>query len=646
MKKLIAAFTIMISVAASAQTLFYYGNDSVSAKDFLNAWRKNNSGVHSEKSFTDYLHLYIQSRLKVKEAKERGYDTLPQLVSDLENLRQQIIPAYMNDKAGMDRLINEAYTRSQKDIHIAHIFISFKQNNAYDTATAQRKLNAVLNELNKGRDFLLVAKDFSDDPSVATNSGDIGFITVFNLPYDLENIAYSTPIGSVSPVFRSLAGYHIIKNLGERRDPGRMKIAQILLAYPPDANAATKQKINKLADSIYARLLKGDNFGKLAAQFSNDVISASANGQIPEFSIGQYDPSFEKKVFAIQKDGMILPPFTTSYGIHIVKRISKIPTYNKSDKKEMDALKDKVTQSDRMKSMQATIAKRVMNESGFRKTPFSQTELWVYSDSALNYKAPTIPIHLNSESILFKIGDKNYTVNDWIQHARNFRYKPDGSGMKGYPQIWNEFLELSAVNYYQSHLEEFNETFKNQISDFKEGNLFFEIMQRQVWGPSQTDTVALLNYYQANKQNYKWTRSADAVVFYASDAAAAKTYMSQLRKDPSNWRSLLTSYSEKIAADSARFELSQLPNPTKKLLKANTITDLQLNKADKTSSFAYVLKIYEKPEQRTFSEAKGLVINDYQKEKEKELITVLERKYPVKINNDVLNELIRKKEYL
>src|SRR5579885_1109589 len=102
MKKLIAAFAVMVSVAASAQTLFYYGNDSVSANDFLNAWRKNNSGVHSDKSFTDYLHLYIQSRLKIKEAKERGYDTLPQLVSDLENLRQQIIPAYMNDKTAMD----------------------------------------------------------------------------------------------------------------------------------------------------------------------------------------------------------------------------------------------------------------------------------------------------------------------------------------------------------------------------------------------------------------------------------------------------------------------------------------------------------------------------------------------------------------
>ena len=646
MKKLIAAFAVMVSVAASAQTVFYYGNDSVSAKDFLNAWRKNNSGVHSAKSFTDYLHLYIQSRLKIREARERGYDTLPQLVTDLENLRQQIIPAYMNDKAGMEKLVDEAYNRSQKDIHIAHIFISFKQNNTYDTATAQRKLDAALNELKTGRDFLLVAKDLSDDPSVSVNSGDMGYITVFNLPYELENIAYSTPVGSVSKVFRSLAGYHIIKNLGERRDPGRMKIAQILLAYPPDADAFTKQKINKLADSLYARLLKGDNLGKLATLFSNDVVSASANGQIPEFSIGQFDPSFEKKVYAIQKDGTILPPFTTSYGVHIVKRISKIPAYNKSDKKGMDALKDKVIQSDRMKSMQATIAKRVMNEAAFRKSPFNQMELWVYSDSVLNYKPPTIPVHIHSESILFKIGDKNYTVADWIQHAQNFRFKTDGSGMKGYPQIWNEFLELSAVNYYQAHLEQFNETFKNQISDFKEGNLFFEIMQRQVWGPSQTDTIALLNYYQANKQQYKWNKSADAVVFYASDATAAKTYMDQLKKDPSKWRTLLTSYSEKIAADSARFELDQLPNPTKKLLKAKTITDLQLNKADKTSSFAYILKIYDKPEQRTFSEAKGLVINDYQKVKENELMNVLEKKYPVKINQEVLNEMIRKKEYL
>src|SRR6476620_2619647 len=128
MKKLIAAFGMLISFSLSAQTIFYYGNDSVTAKEFLKAYNKNKTNVRTEKAFRDYLNLYIASRLKIKEVKQRGYDTLPQMVSDLDNLRQQILPNYLNDKEAVQKLVEEAYIRSQKDIHLAHIFISFQQN--------------------------------------------------------------------------------------------------------------------------------------------------------------------------------------------------------------------------------------------------------------------------------------------------------------------------------------------------------------------------------------------------------------------------------------------------------------------------------------------------------------------------------------
>src|SRR2546421_1957371 len=111
MKKLIAGLTILVSISVSAQTLFYYGNDSVSVKEFLEAYRKNNTGPKTENSFRDYLRLYINSRLKIKEAKARGYDTLPQISTDLENLRQQILPAYLNDKETTKKVTDEALTR-------------------------------------------------------------------------------------------------------------------------------------------------------------------------------------------------------------------------------------------------------------------------------------------------------------------------------------------------------------------------------------------------------------------------------------------------------------------------------------------------------------------------------------------------------
>jgi peptidyl-prolyl cis-trans isomerase SurA len=101
--------------------------------------------------------------------------------------------------------------------------------------------------------------------------------------------------------------------------------------------------------------------------------------------------------------------------------------------------------------------------------------------------------------------------------------------------------------------------------------------------------------------------------------------------------------SEKVAADSNRFELSQLPNPTKLTLKPGTITAPLVNTADNTASFAYVVKQYTTPEQRSFADAKGMVINDYQSELEKQWIAELKKKYPVQVNEKAFTDITNKK---
>jgi peptidyl-prolyl cis-trans isomerase SurA len=437
MKRSLTALFVLISFSLSAQTLFYYGKDSVSANEFLKAYRKNNTGPKSETAFREYLDLYIASRLKIREAKERGYDTLPQMKADLQNLRQQILPAYLNDKEAVNKLVDEALVRSKKDIRLSHIFIS--------AISGEDKARAALAELQQGNDFATVARKYSEDPSVKTNGGEIGWITVFDLPYELENLAYTTPAGKISTLHRSRAGFHIFKNEGERPDLGRMRISEILLAFPP--GQGQEKTVKKLADSLYNRLIKGDDFAKLATKFSNDVVSANANGQVPEFGVGQYEPAFEQAVFALKKDVDISRPFLTSHGWHIVKRNSKKPVaWNAADKKSMEDLRNKVEQNDRISTTKTALANRILKNSDYRKNDFSQQELWAFTDSVINYKSPGRPLQVNSNTALFQLGDKKVTAADWVSFALTFRYKPDGSGVKPYSQLWDEFQEAMAID--------------------------------------------------------------------------------------------------------------------------------------------------------------------------------------------------------
>ena len=640
---LIALITFSVTFSASSQTLFTYGKHSADAEDFLRAYNKNNSQptTNKAKAIRDYLDLYINSRLKIQEAYDRGYDTLPQIRSEVETLRAQIIENYMSDPEAITRLTQEAFQRSLKDIHVAQIFISFKnKQNIDDTAAARGKLNEVLARLKKGEDFLKVAEQLSDEPSAKTNSGDIGYITAFTLPYPFENIIYSTAPGTYSKPFTSKIGYHIFKNLGDRKAVGKVKVQQILLAFPPDANDAAKKRAAQLADSLYRRIMAGDDFSKLATKFSNDYISAATGGNIPDISVGQYDPAFEKLIWSLPKDGAVSKPFMTSHGYHIVKRVSVKPVVtNPADKANMDDLKQKIMSDDRWKTAKDFIYARVEKKPGVQKMNYSDAVLWALSDSLLDYRPAGIGTAMNAQSPLFKIGDTTIPVWQWISFAQANRYKADRSGFKTFPDLMDEFVKSAMYEYYRSHLEDYSEEFRIQMNEFRDGNLFFEIMQEEIWNRTQNDSTALLALYAKNKSKYNWKPSADAVIFFCTDATTANDLHDRLKKVPSSWRNITETLSEKVVADSSRYEWDQIPGLDKTAPKSGMLTSTTNNSADNSSSFAYIIKVYTESTPRSFNEAKGLVMNDYQAQLEEQWIQNLRKKYPVVIDQKVLAEI-------
>jgi len=639
---LIACFTMAV---ASSQTLFTYGDYSADAKDFLRAFNKNNTATaaNKTKAMRDYLDLYITSRLKIREAYNRSYDTLPQIKTDIDNLRSQIIENYLNDPAMSDKLLKEAFQRSQKDIHTGHIFISFiNKVGVTDTAVAGKIISEVYDKLKKGEDFFKLAQQYSSDPAAKTNKGDIGYITVFTLPYEFENIVYTTAPGKFSSPYKSKIGYHIFKNLGERKGAGKVKTAQILLAFPPGANDAYKNKTAKLADSLYQRLMKGEDLAKLASQFSNDYISAASKGMIPDFGVGQYDPEFEKVAFSL-KNGQISKPFLTSHGYHIIKRIGSVPVIaDPKNKANMEELKSKLNSSDRMQAAKNGVIEKALKQIPVKKFSYSDKELMILSDSLLDNKPLISPVTVTKNTNLFSIGDQTYTVDDYITYAQTWRYKADGTGAKPYKQVMDEFMHHQAEQYYRSHLEDFNPDFRRQMEEFKDGNLFFEIMQREIWGKAQNDTAALEAYYAQNKTRYNWKKSADAVVFFCNDEASEKALYDQVKKNPSGWKPASDALAEKVVADSSRYELEQIPNTGgTAVMQAGMVTSPVKNKTDGSVSFAYILKTYPANMPRNYSEAKGLVISDYQVELEKTWVAELKKKYPVKIDEKVFQQIAK-----
>jgi peptidyl-prolyl cis-trans isomerase SurA len=282
----------------------------------------------------------------------------------------------------------------------------------------------------------------------------------------------------------------------------------------------------------------------------------------------------------------------------------------------------------------------VIAKAGYKKYSYDDAALWNMSDSVLDLK-PMLPIGrtIIATTPMFSIGDSIYNATAWVNYANTYRFRQDGTGAKPHDQVREEWVQFALINYYKDHLEEFNEEFRNQMEEFKDGNLFFEIMQQEIWNKAQNDSAALLALYEKNKSDYLWKESAEAVVFFCSDETIAKTAYEEVKKDPTSWRKIAEKYSEKIVVDSSRYEWSQLPNLDKMTPKAGMITPALLNKIDNTASFAYILKVYPQSTQRSFNEAKGLVINDYQIALEQQWNEALKKKFPVVVDQKVLAEI-------
>jgi peptidyl-prolyl cis-trans isomerase SurA len=585
--------------------------------------------------------LYVRFKLKVQAALEKKLDTLSNQQAELHSFRAQIIDGYVRDEASINELVTEAIIRSKKDIHVAHIFVAAgKEMTEEGVKKAQEKINAAWSQLQKGQDFGKVAAEYSEDPSVAENKGDIGFITSMVLPYELENSVYATPIGKYSAPVRSKVGFHIFRNMGERPAMGRMRAAQILLSFPPNSTDEQKQEIKHRADSLYKALTGGSDFKALATQFSNDNLTWQAGGEMMEFGVGQYDHSFEDAAFALKKDGEIAQPVLTSYGYHIIKRLQHKPATGDTASTQLrDEYKQRIIQSDRLQVSQKMLLKKVYTLTGFKKNPFNEQHLLIIADSILANKHFPVFADMNAKTPLFSFAKKIVTVKDFQNNLETIRSYENMKSGKTNKQLLDEFIEVSAFDYYREHLEEYNKEFAFQLNEFKEGNLLFEIMQRKIWDPASTDSAGLKNYYAGHKDKYWWESSADAIILTATNKEASEEYRNKMTQNYKEWQKYIDNSGGHLQGDSGRFELGQIPVVEKTNFTEGLLTANVRNETDNTVAFAYIIKVHPAREVRSFNDARGFVINDYQQFLEEKWIDELKKKYPVKINEAVMKSL-------
>ncbi len=649
MKKIIlSGMALLSAIAMTGQSknlqdkvLFTVDDDTVTAGEYIAVYNKNrNLGEDIDpKTPREYLDLYINFKLKVHEAREMGMDTLPSFVREYNSYRNQLAKPYLSDKDVTKELMKEAYERLQQDVRASHILVLFPDNaTPDDTAAAYKKINSILAKIENGGDFEKLAEQYSEDTYSAKRGGDLGYFTAFNMVYPFEDAAYRGEIGEITGPVRSRFGYHLVKTTDKRPARGEISVSHIMLVANDESSAEEIANAEKKINELYQQLQEGADFETLARQHSEDKNSARMGGRLQPFGINKMFPQFEEAAFSLEESGDYTAPVRTPVGFHII-RLDK--AYEVQPYKEMEPMLRRRVEND-MRSQQSkiSIVKKLKKEYDFREYPKVLSQVFAQVDeSYLEGKYQGADKLKNGNAVLFEFGNVQRTAADFARKLERDKPKPKLSLRTALEEAYQDYTEAQILDYEKSRLEEKYPDFRLLSREYFEGILLFDLTEDKVWRKSVEDTVGLHAYFEQHREQYLWKERYDAIVIDAASAKLAKKAKKMLAKG-AGVQEVETALNENsqlnVALDSNRYEAGS--NELIDQLEKETGFSKTISKDGR-----YIIVKIENivpAGQKSFDEARGAIISDYQNYLEKEWIAELKKEYDIIINEPVLENTI------
>ena len=646
-KVLVGLFMVCLSsvIAQKDPIIMKVNGEKVTKSEFLQIYLKNNPNPkYDEASMNEYMELFKKFKLKVIEAEALGYDTIPKLKREYEGYKRQLAIPYLIDSAQNDSLVKEAYFRTLNEVRCSHILVKIDPTaTPADTLAAYNRIMAIKARIDKGEDFASVAKgkNGSDDPSAATNGGDLGFFTAFQMVYPFEDMAYKTPVGKVSEPFRTRFGYHILKTTGLRPSRGSIKTAHLMITVPKDADQTTKDNAKKKIDEIYQKLKAGAKWEEMVTMYSEDPGTSKKGGELPVFGSGTTQrmvPEFEEAAFAIQKDGEFSEPIRTNYGYHIIKRIERKDVAPfESMKKE---LQTKVNKDERSKKTQDSFVRKLKAKYQYQAGPKENLDWFENNLDSTYFQGKWTAKNLKSNKTLFTINGASFGQQDFARYLeKNYRsLKKDGSKVTVASQYKN-WEKATILDYEEQLLPSKYPDYKALINEYHDGILLYEVMSDRVWNKAVKDTAGLRSYFNSHRDQYKWPSRLEATVYECLNIGIANEVASMINNDTITSKHVL----DKINKDTElnlKVKMNKFDPETTAFMKGKTLT-VGVNPTYEFDGKLYVIKVSKvlPVMQKEFNEAKGAATSDYQNFLESNWLESLQKKYKIKVNKKVLYTL-------
>ncbi len=576
-------------------------------QDFFNPYFEAYLQAEDKAALTPekYLDTFIDNIVLYNQARAQGIDTLASLRRTVTNYTNLTIAPYNIDSKALEHLAREAADRSKEDVRVSHILVpvpwyGFEK----DTLDARARIDSVYRALQSGTAFDTLAVKINPGGS----TGDLGFVTAFQLPYALETAAYQTPVGEFSAPVRTEFGYHIVHPIERRPARGMVELAHILVMRKGSDSLDTQA----LADirRAYNRLKEGDSFADVALNYTEDAATQANGGYLGFYGIGELLPEIEDMVFALE------PGQTTSILAlpdcwEIIQVVSKVRNDDYEARK--DFLNQQALSGDRF-----TPARRAYAEDKLKNYPLSvdslQYEAVVETLSNMGFlwgewKSGYVE---NANQPLFTLGDSTFTTSDFYNSLIYDMDKYDErSELRQIVQDkFNDFASSMALGMYVRDLPQTDKRIRSSVEEFRR-KAIIQMLTDNFCAErlNEVDPDTLMALYNQDTTRYLWGQRAHYQVVMCRDAATAER-VRQMMQQGKDYREVLSQLNRGLASVAEGYELTE---ETAKVFKPDFEIRLGASDIIQEGDNYFVFNILEilPPQRKTYDEALGEVREDY-----------------------------------
>ena len=177
------------------------------------------------------------------------------------------------------------------------------------------------------------------------------------------------------------------------------------------------------------------------------------------------------------------------------------------------------------------------------------------------------------------------------------------------------------------------------MDEYRDGLLLFDLMEKEIWTKSKTDTTGLKLFYDKNLKNYQWKNRLDVTILSSTKSEVIKKALKYLKNDkPVDFikeKLNIKDGAVNIMSKVGVFEEGNEALP--KSLKFET----GISEIIKEGEYYFVTKVNVTlpAGPKALEECKGKAINDYQQFLEENWVKDLKSEFIVEVNQAVFESV-------